>query len=242
MPRRRCSSEHEYVYHVLNRAAKSSVLFGTSQDYRVFETILTEAIALIGIRVLAYCIMPNHWHFVLWPTSSTHLARFMHWLTLTHSHRWQKFHEVVGTGAVYQGRYKALPIQTDTHFLTVCRYVERNALRAGLVKDAQDWPWSSLWRRAHGSQEWLHPWPVGRPTDWLAIVNGRESEPELGQIRSAITRGAPLGSSEWCIKTAEELGIESSLRTPGRPKKDPGTVSVIAPPASPRKTRSLWDE
>ncbi len=172
--------------------------------------------------------MPNHWHFVLWPASGKQLSRFMHWLTLTHSHRWQEFHQTVGTGAVYQGRYKALPIQTDTHFLNVCRYVERNPLRAGLVRQAQDWHWSSLWRKHQGLAEWLEPWPVSPSANWTGIVNGLENDQDLERIRAAIIRGSPLGDDDWTKATAHGLGLESTLRPRGRPKKDPG--SILAQP------------
>ena len=69
------------------------------------------------------------------------------WLTLTHTQRWHAHHHTTGTGHLYQGRFKSFPVQSDEHFLTVCRYVERNALRANLVKRAEDWLWNSLWHR-----------------------------------------------------------------------------------------------
>ena len=97
--------------------------------------------------------MPNHWHLVLWPRQDRDLSRFMGWLTLTHTQRWHAHRGTGGTGHVYQARFKSFPVQADEHFLTVCRYVERNALRAKLVKRAADWRWCSLWRRAHGDEE-----------------------------------------------------------------------------------------
>jgi putative transposase len=215
-----------YVYHVLNRAAKRSLLFSGASDYQAFERVVHEAAQRTDMRILAYCVMPNHWHFVLWPEKAMQLSQFMHWLTLTHAHRWQKFHESVGTGAVYQARYKAIPIQTETHFLNVCRYVERNPLRAGLVQLAQDWEWSSLWKREHRLAEWLTPWPVLPPDDWTAIVNGLEPDDNLAHIRSAISRGFPLGDSDWTKATATKLGLESTLRPRGRPKKDPDLFST----------------
>jgi putative transposase len=225
MPPRAQDPTGDFAYHVLNRAAKRSVLFTCTTDYQAFERVLFEAARRTGMRILAYCVMPNHWHFVLWPSSTKQLSQFMHWLTLTHAHRWQKFNKTVGTGAVYQARYKALPIQTDAHFLNVCRYVERNPLRAGLVQVAQDWQWSSLWRRQHGLTEWLAPWPVLTSGDWTAIVNGVEPDEDLARVRDAIRRGAPLGDSNWTVATAARLGLESTLRPRGRPKKDPDLFS-----------------
>lgn len=225
MPRRAPIGNGEFVYHVLNRAAKRTLLFFGEADYAAFEAILLEARTRFRMRILAYCLMPNHWHFVLWPASSKQLSDFMHWLTMTHARRWQEFHQTVGTGAVYQGRYKALPIQTDMHFLNVCRYVERNPLRAGLVRRAEDWQWSSLWRKHHEAGEWLESWPVVPEANWTAIVNGAECEDHVQTLRAAINRGSPYGDRDWVTRTAQSLGLQSRLRMRGRPKKAPGAIS-----------------
>jgi putative transposase len=212
-------------YHVLNRGAKRSRLFASTSDYSALEQTIWEAKARTPVRILAYCIMPNHWHLVVWPDNGTQLSRFMHWLTLTHAHRWQTFHEAVGTGAVYQGRYKAIPIQTETQLLNVCRYVERNPLRACLVAQAQDWRWSSFWRREHVQDQMLDDWPLPRPDNWTSLVNGCEEAQELATIRTAVRRGVPYGDPAWVDQTAETLGLQSRLKPKGRPKKVPGTFS-----------------
>jgi putative transposase len=225
MPRRQRQTE-ALVYHVLNRAAKRSLLFASDTDYLALLKIIRAAKAKYGMRILVYCIMPNHWHFVLWPESGKQLSQFMHWLTLTHAQRWQSFHQTVGTGPVYQGRFKAIPIQTDTHFLNVCRYVERNPLRANLVQQAQNWHWSSLWQWHNNDDEMLEPWPISRPVNWAHIVNGVDDDRELAEIRLAVKRGSPFGDAQWTQETARRLGLESSLRPRGRPKKAPGTFST----------------
>ena len=124
------------------------------------------------------------------------------WLTVTHTQRWRAHSHSEGEGHLYQGRYKSFPVQTDRHFLLVCRYVERNALRARLVPQAQDWRWSSLWRRTCGSveqREMLASWPVAQPTGWLEGVNRpmRASEqpghPPERQTRTAVWRSRLAG-------------------------------------------------
>ena len=128
-----------------------------------------------------------------------------------------------GQGHVYQGRSKSFPIQDDQHFLTVCRYVERNALRANLVGAAQDWRWSSLWRWFHGTlqeKQLLSPWPVRRSPNWTDYVNEPQSELELITIRRSVLRGCPLGDESWSAKTVARLGLESTLRPRGRPKQN----------------------
>ena len=116
-------------------------LFEKHEDYVAFEKVLDEAYAKTPMRVISYCLMPNHWHLVLWPTRDGQTSRYMQWLTTTHMRRWHAHRGTRGTGPVYQGRFKSFPIQEDRHFLIVCRYVERNALRANLVEHAEDWPW-----------------------------------------------------------------------------------------------------
>src|SRR4029453_7375519 len=161
MPRRPRAAHGNFVFHVFNRAAKRMRLFDSASDYGVAEQILLEARALTKMRLLAYCIMPNHWHLILWPLNGEQMSKFMQWFTGTHAQRWQAFNETIGTGAVYQGRYKAIPVQTDLYLLNVCRYVERNPLRAGLVQRAQDWPWSSFSKRLM-TDDVLDNWPVSR--------------------------------------------------------------------------------
>ena len=90
--------------------------------------------------------MPNHFHLVVEPTVDGQLSVFMQLLLGTHALRWNVFRKRSGQGAVYQGRFKAFPVQDDRHFLTVCRYVERNPVRAGLVSRPESWAWSSFSR------------------------------------------------------------------------------------------------
>jgi len=108
-------------------------------------------------------------------------------------------------------------------YCQVVRYVERNALRANLVVRAEDWRWSSLWRRVHGTAEerWpLSPWPLPRARDWTDLVNRAQTEAELEAIRRSVTRGQPYGSEAWTSKTAGRLGLESTMRRRGRPRQD----------------------
>ena len=120
------------IYHVLNRANGRLPLFETPADYEAFEKVLGEGHDRFPMRILAYCLMPNHWHLVLWPRRDEELSRFMAWVTLTHTQRWHAHRQSAGAGHLYQGRFKSFPVQADEHFLSVCRYVERNALRAAM--------------------------------------------------------------------------------------------------------------
>jgi putative transposase len=209
-----------YVYHALNRGAGRAALFQKDRDYAAFEEILAEAADAVPMRLLAYCLMPNHWHLVLWPRHDGDLSRYLHWLTLTHTRRWHKHYHVTGTGPLYQGRYRSFPVQKDDHFFTVCRYVERNPLRAGLVRRAAAWHWSSLWRRAQAAPTpWLWPWPRAAPADWAERVRRAETAAELERLRESVRRGRPFGAAGWRARTAAALGLVSSLRPRGRPRQ-----------------------
>lgn len=172
------------------------------------------------MRLLAYCLMPNHWHLVLYPYNDDELPQFMRWITLTHTQRWHAHYKSVGYGHVYQGRYKSFPVQKDEHFLQLVRYVERNAKRASLVERAEDWRWSSFYRRLHGSAEekqLLSTWPVEPDIDYTTWVNEPQSKEEIERIRFHIQRGRPLGNEAWMRATAERLGLQSTFRSRGRP-------------------------
>src|SRR6266478_2571439 len=182
MPRQARNAPGGMVFHVLNRAVARHAIFQKDGDYEAFERVFAEAMEKHPIRVLSYCLMPNHWHLVLWPARDGELSAFVRWLTHTHTMRWHAHYHTAGTGHLYQGRYKAFPIEEDDHLYTVLRYVERNPLRAKLVRRAEAWRWSSLWQRTRSGaplQALLHPWPIEQPDDWLAWVQRPQTEAEL---------------------------------------------------------------
>ena len=147
MPMRECRGMAGRAYHVMNRATCGQVLFDESEDYVRFLCTLQQARAKVPIRLLSYCLMPNHWHLVLWPAADDDVMRFTHWLTGTHAQRVHARRGTKGRGAIYAHRYGAVPVNDDAAFLRVVRYVERNAVRAQLVERAQDWLWSSACAR-----------------------------------------------------------------------------------------------
>ena len=221
MPRRPRLAVGDLAYHVLNRRVGRLPLFEKPADYATFEKILAEAHAQTRIRIAAYCLMPNHWHLLLWPRHDGELSEILRWITVTHTQRWHVHHDTAGTGPVYQGRFKSFPIQSDEHFLAVARYVERNALRAKLVKHAENWRWSSLWRRDQEDAKlaaWLSAWPVERPRDWISRINRPDNALELESLRLSVQRGRPFGEEAWVRRMAKRFGMESTLRPRGRPK------------------------
>lgn len=215
------------VFHVINRGVGRRTIFLKDEDYAAFERVMAEAHQRVPIRILSYCLMPNHWHLALWPQSDNQVGDFLKWMTHTHTQRWHAHYHTSGTGHLYQGRFKSFPVQADIHLLLVLRYVERNALRANLVSRAQDWPWGSLWRREHGrGLAMLSPWPVERPADWTQFVNEPQSATELEALRRSVNRGRPFGDDNWQWEVVEDLGLEQTIRPRGRPAKCPAGGAI----------------
>jgi putative transposase len=209
-----------YAYHVLHRAVRKKRIFAKERDFAAFEEVIGEAKARLPMRILAWCVLSNHWHFVLWPRGDGDLSEFMRWLTVTHTQRWHAAHRTAGTGPLYQGRFKSFPIEEDDHLWSVLRYVERNPLRANLVDEAAGWRWSSLWHRFGGNKAGLlDDGPVALPSRWRHYVQTPQTEAELAALRRSVVRGTPFGESSWQERTAKRLNLQSTLRARGRPSK-----------------------
>jgi len=208
------------VYHVLNRANGRLRLFKKDDDFLAFERVLLLAHRRVPIRLLDWCLMPNHWHLILHPSSDGELTSFMRWLTLTHAQRWKHAHAAVGHGHLYQGRFKSFPIEEDDHLLMALRYVERNPLRARLVSRAQDWRWGSCHirqNRLHPLRELLSGWPIDIPARWLQTVNLPQNEAEEKMVKDSIKRSRPLGSEIWTGRMVNHLSLQHTMRPRGRP-------------------------
>jgi len=216
----------DVVYHVLNRGNGRMRIFRKDGDYQAFLNCLSEGLRRYRVDLLAWCVMPNHWHLVLRPRAEKQLQEFMRWITVTHVRRHHGYHDG-NSGHLYQGRYKHFCVEEDSHFLTLCRYVEANPLRAQLVADAEVWPWSSLHQRLH---HWQNPpladWPMERPRNWTAVVNEALGETELKHLREHVIRDRPLGTSTWMRKMATRQHLEQTLRPRGRP---PAPMESLSP-------------
>ncbi len=209
------------VFHVLNRAVARMTMFEKEGDYDAFMRIVGEVREEIPLPIYAMVAMPNHWHFVVRPTTDDQLSEFFRRLTVTHTMRLHAHYHTGGTGHIYQGRFKSFPVQSDEHLLTVIRYVERNPLRAGLCELAEEWRWSSSYvRRMSDRPTWLvDPSEPALPRQWRSFVNKPQTEAELAAIRKCIKRGSPFGDGMWVKSSAVRLGLESTLRPRGRPRK-----------------------
>jgi REP-associated tyrosine transposase len=222
MPRTARASAGGVCYHILNRGNGRAEVFHKDEDYAAFLGLIGEACERVPMSVFGYCLMPNHFHLVVRPRGDGDLSRWMQWLMTSHVRRYHRHYH--GSGHVWQGRFKAFPIQADEHLLTVLGYVERNPLRAKLVKRgrAADWSWSSLrWWGKRGRPSWLLDGPVKKPRGWARRVNLAMDKQVLEAMDTCIARGRPYGGERWSKRVASDLGIESSLRPLGRPRVKP---------------------
>lgn len=210
------------VYHVINRANGRMQIFNTSDDYRMFEELMKEAKELTDMRILAYSIMPNHWHLILSPRKDGDLGIFMHRLTNAHTRLVHVKTKTIGAGHLYQGRYKSFLVDTDRYLLALSKYVERNPVRANLVTHSEDWQWGSAWRRMNGTEaqmKLLDPLPVPFPENYLDWINTADKVDDLTVIRHSLNKGVPYGRERWVDTMVTKYHLESTLRNAGRPKK-----------------------
>lgn len=215
MPRGLRITPAGFVYHVLNRGTERRTLFFKASDYQNFLELLAEACVRFPVRLLAYCLMPNHWHIVLWPEKDDAIPLYMHRVSSFHAIRVRRETDTIGYGHLYQDRYRSFPVQTDRHYWRVLRYVEANALRAGLVPRAEAWQWSSVCDRDRTGGGIIVPGPLAMPDRWLDIVNTAIPGNLLERLRVSAHRGRPFGSEAWTVETSQQLGLEHTLRVVG---------------------------
>jgi putative transposase len=203
------------IYHIINRSTARVQIFYIEEDYDLFELVLEEAQEKFKMRILGYCIMPNHWHLILYPETDGEISKFMKWLSGTHTQRWHAFHRTVGSGHLYQGRYKSFIVEGNKYLTDLIRYVESNPLRANLVSKAEDWKWSSLNRRLNKAK-FISALPIDLPVNYLKSVNEVRVSNLL--IENSITRGKPLGEEGWVQNMIERFKLQASIRPRGRNK------------------------
>lgn len=207
MPRQPRIALGDTVYHVLNRGNGRRTIFATEEDYHQFEALLLEAKELLDMRILAYCLMPNHWHLLLYPKKDKDLSEFMRWLTTTHARQYRVKTKSIGHGHLYQGSYKSFPVEADHYLTTLIRYVEQNPFRAHLVQKSQDWEYSSLHLRLYGTpkqKKLLSTLPTTLSQHYLKEVNMLYNEDDLTDIRKSVQKGIPYGDEQWAKQFVEK--------------------------------------
>ncbi len=219
MPRVARGLAGDHIYHVLNRGNGKQEVFHKKGDYAAFIDLMKEAKERNPVKVFAYCLMPNHFHLVMMPEKGEELSRWMQWLMTSHVRRYHRHYG--SSGHIWQGRFKSFIIQKDEHLLTVMRYVEGNPVRAALVKSANEWLWSShMERLSESDNDLIDDIPMELPANWGSYVDEPLTAKEMELMRESVNRQSPYGQADWRVTISQELGLESTLRPKGRPKKD----------------------
>jgi len=222
MPRHARTDIAGEVYHIVNRANGREFIFSTDDDYRSVIQAVEETLGRYPLDIFSFCIMSNHWHFAVRPREDGDIGRFFGSLTQKVTQRWHAYHHSVGSGHLFQGRFRSFLVQTDPYFIQLMKYVEGNPIRAKLVARAEDWRWGSLHMRVSDQESAagiLAPWPLEYEGDYLCDVNGILSESFLQQVRHSASRGTPLGEEVWTKNIVEKHGLEHTIRPRGRPFK-----------------------
>ena len=219
MPRQGRVAPDGFIHHVFNRGDHRETIFHKPADFRAFLALVTQAETHIAMRILAYCVMRNHFHFVLWPYEGKDLSAYMQWLMNAHIQRYLAHYPPSSRGHIYQGRYTNSLVQGDRHVLTVMRYVEANPVTGGIVSRAEDYKWSSASKDSGApGRPPLTEGPIAKPADWLDFVNAPFSARELTRIQQSMRRGSPFGSEAWVKQVAAEHDLQHTLRPRGRPR------------------------
>ncbi len=185
----------------------------------MFEGILAEAAKKYPVEVLAYTLMPDHWHLIVRPAKKDALAKFMLWMGVKHV-RQHPLNRTKLSKRVYSGRYKSFAIEAGQPFLDVAAFIESNALRKGLVKQAQKWRWSSLSARESGKPKVrMASWPVKMPRNWVERVNTPLDKAQTTRLVTSVQRGRPYGEPAFMRSAATKHGLQHTLNPIGRPRK-----------------------
>ena len=210
----------EYPHHVVQRGNNRQTVFFDAQDKKYYLELLQKYSAECGCKINAYCLMPNHIHILMVPQKDNSLAKTMQKLSLRYTqHINRKFKR---TGRLWECRFHSAVVDTESYLWTVCRYIERNPVRAKIVEKPEDYEWSSAISNVIDKRREF-PEPVWKDhtdrKEYIKFVNTPGRKKEIEMIKKRTFEGKPIGSSGFMEKIAERLGIVINTRPKGRPRK-----------------------
>ena len=190
-------------HHVTQRGNRRETVFFGDDDYRAYLDLIAAAAKRSGTAIWAYCLMPNHVHFIMTPSDPDGLRR-----TFAEAHRRYaaRIHgRLKVTGHLWQGRFSSTAMD-ERHLLAAARYVPMNPVRAGLTRRAQDWPWSSARAHLAGRDDGVTMVAplLERTPDFAGFLAAAEDEAAVAAIRRSYSTGRPVGAADW-ITTLEAL-------------------------------------
>ena len=219
MPRHARISPDGFFQHVINRGDHREDIFHKAADFAAFLALMTEAAWRVPMRIIAYCIMRNHFHLLLWPYHGSDVSAYMQILMNLHIQRYVRHYPPSSPGHIYQGRYRNVLVQGGPDLWKVARYVEANPVAAHIVRRAEDYKWSSAWRWAsRPGRPALHPEPIVHSREWLEFVNEPLGVDIVASIEHAVRKGLPIGDEEWVRRVVADHGLQHTTRGRGRPR------------------------
>ena len=213
--------------HLIVRGNNRSAMFRDDADRSIFLQFLREALAVCPCEVHAYVLMSNHVHLLATGHVEGELSELMQRIGRKFARlmniRWNR------TGTLFEGRFRSSLVDSEHYLLTCMRYIELNPVRAGMVRRAGEYGWSSYRANASGLPgDLLSPHPLymrlaatkeGRATEYRRLVQEGVSDEDLFQIRTSATKCRVLGSEKFCTVLGEKLGRPVTPRAQGRPKR-----------------------
>ena len=207
------------IYHIINRGNRRESVFHDNYDYEKFLRLLIESKEIYALKIYAYCLMPNHFHLVIYTKYANFLSQAMHWISSSYVRYYNKRYNL--SGHLWQGRYKSFIVQEDTYLLVLLKYVEVNPKRARIVKDCIDYKYSSANTRVKNEKDLLiDETPICLPDDWYSYINSDEKNIDIESIRNSINRQSPLGDENWRYMVSKKYNLESTINSIGRPKRE----------------------
>jgi putative transposase len=213
--------------HVIQRGNDRAPIFFKEEDYGLYRMWLAESAERYGCTIHAYVLMTNHVHLLVTPTDAEALPRTMQSLGRRYVRHVNTTYR--RTGTLWEGRYRAAPINAEDYFLVCCRYIELNPVRARMVPHPRDYPWSSWGAHAHGAVDPLgaeHPVyrALGRSAEerqasYRALFRGALPEDFVMSLRAATNGGWALGNDRFKQIVAKVAGRRASPLSRGRPRK-----------------------
>ncbi|WP_460079716.1 transposase [Pseudomonas sp. H3_H05] len=219
-----------YPHHIVQRGHNRQVVFAVAEDYQRYLTDLRELKDAFGVKVYAYCLMTNHVHLLLAPGESVAgLGQLMKALAARATRYRNRLEGRSGT--LWESRYKSSVVQSDSYLLACCRYIELNPVRARMVADAADYPWSSYRIRVGDMPDshWLNADPcfvalgntsAERCRRYEEFVRQAVPADEIRLIRDSLQRGQLTGTSRFVDEVERIVGVRIEQRGQGRPRTD----------------------
>lgn len=214
-------------HHIIQRGNDRQLIFRDTDDYQAFLRWAREASKQFEVSIHAYVLMPNHLHLLATPSEQDSLGRMMQWIGRHYVPYFNRKYERVGT--LWQGRYKASVIDSERYFMTCSRYIELNPVRAALVGDPADYPWSSYAHHVGAKSDPLisdHPlyWALGntpfeREAAYKGLTQQALTSEEVSALTEATLKGWALGSEQFKLALERQANRRVRPAKKGRPFK-----------------------